>query len=135
VPDILLETINAMTTRTAFYRRAPAITTREGQRLNTIVIWPPERARSGSYSDCFDPMWCLTGYMTKCLDDLVNLQVGDEALLNRHTVDLSRGGNVVKYYAASDDGTELRKWTYEQHIVVAECFGIDELGDKFKRNN
>jgi len=141
VPDILLETINAMTTRRGFYRRAPTITTREGRRLNTVVIWPSERARSGSYSDCFDPMWYLTGHMTKCLDnlverlaflyrrvknegisdiiatregDLVFLQLGDEHLLNRHAFDLSKGGNVVKYYAASDDGTELREWTYEQ---------------------
>ena len=141
VPDNLLETINAMTTRGGFYRLAPAITTREGRRLNTVVIWPSEKARSGSYSDCFDPMWYLTGHMTKCLDDLVErlaflyrrvknegisdiiakregdlvlLQVGDEHLLNRHTFDLSKGGNVVKYCAASDDGTELREWTYEQ---------------------
>lgn len=141
VPDTLLETISAMTTRGGFYRRAPAITTREGQRLNTLVIWPPEKARRGSYSDCFDPMWYLTGHMTKCLDDLVDrlaflyrrvknegvsdiiatrdgdlvfLQRGDEHLLNRHTFDLSRGGNVVKYYARSDYGTELREWTYEQ---------------------
>jgi hypothetical protein len=141
VPDTLLETFNAMTTRRGFYRYAPAITTREGQRLNTIVIWPPEKARRSSYSDCFDPMWYLTGHMTKCLDDLVerlaflyrrvknegisdiiatregdlvSLQLGDEHLLNRHTFDLSRGGNVVKYYTRSDYGTELREWTYEQ---------------------
>ena len=141
VPDTLLETISAMTTRGGFYRRAPAITTREGQRLNTIVIWPPEKARRGSYSDCFDPMWYLTGHMTKCLDDLVDrlaflyrrvknegvsdiiatrdgdlvfLQRGNEHLLNRHTFDLSRGGNVVKYYAHSNNGIELREWTYEQ---------------------
>ena len=141
VPDILLETINAMTTRRGFYRRAPTTTTREGRRLNTIVIWPSQRVRSGSYSDCFDPMWYLTGHMTKCLDDLVErlaflyrrvknegisdiiatrqgdsvfLQLGDEHLLNRHIFDLSKGGNVVKYHAASDDSTELREWTYEQ---------------------
>jgi len=141
VPDTLLESFSAMTTRGGFYRYAPAITTREGQKLNTIVIWPPEKARKGSYSDCFDPMWYLTGHMTKCLDDLVdrlaflyrrvknegisdiitmrqgdlvNLQMGDEALLNRHTFDLSKGGNVVKYYTRSDYGTELREWTYEQ---------------------
>jgi peroxiredoxin len=141
VPDTLLETVNAMTTRGGFYRNAPAITTREGQRLNTLVIWPPEKARRDSYSDCFDPMWYLTGHMTKCLDDLVErlaflyrrvknegisdiiatrqgdlvfLQLGDERLLNRHTFDLSKDGNVVKYYAASDGGTEVREWTYEQ---------------------
>ena len=141
VTDTLLESISAMTTRGGFYRRAPAITTREGRRLSTLVIWPPEKARRGSYSDCFDPMWYLTGHMTKCLDDLVerlaflyrrvknegisdiiatsqgdlvSLQLGDEHLLNRHTFDLSRGGNVVKYYTRSDYGTELREWTYEQ---------------------
>ena len=141
VPDTLLETFSAMTTRGGFYRRAPAITTREGKRLSTVVIWPPEKARRGSYSDCFDPMWYLTGHMTKCLDDLVDrlaflyrrvknegvsdiiamrrgdlvdLQLGNEHLVNRHTFDLSRGGNVVKYYARSDGGTELREWTYEQ---------------------
>jgi hypothetical protein len=141
VPDTLLETFDAMTTRGGFYRNAPAITTREGQRLNTLVIRPPEKARSGSYSDCFDPMWYLTGHMTKCTDDLLErlaflyrrvknegisdiiatrrgdlvfLQLGDEHLLNRHTFDLSKGGNVVKYYAASDGETELREWTYER---------------------
>ncbi|HCO96895.1 MAG TPA: hypothetical protein DIU00_23655 [Phycisphaerales bacterium] len=141
VSDTLLEALNAMTTRGGFYRRAPAITTREGQRLNTIVIWPPERAHRSSYSDCFDPMWYLTGHMTKCLDDLVDrlaflyrrvknqgasdiiatrqgdlvfLQLGNENILTRHTFDLSRGGNVVKYYAHSNNGTELREWTYEQ---------------------
>jgi hypothetical protein len=141
VPDTLLETFDAMTTRGGFYRNAPAITTREGQRLNTFVIQPPEKARSGSYSDCFDPMWYLSGHMTKCTDDLLErlvflyrrvknegisdiiatrrgdlvfLQLGDEHLSSRHTFDLSKGGNVVKYYAASDVETELREWTYEQ---------------------
>jgi len=141
LPDTLLETLNAMTTRGGFYRRAPAIITREGQRLSTTVIWPPERALRASNTDCFDPMWYLSGHITKCTDDLIDrlaflyrrvknegvshiiatsqgdlvfLQLGDENLLNRHTFDLSKGGNVVKFYAHSDTGTELREWTYEQ---------------------
>ena len=141
LPDTLLETISAMITRGGFYRRAPAITTREGQRLSTIVIWPPERALRASNTDCFDPVWYLSGHMTKCTDDLIGrlaflyrrvknegvshiiatsrsdlvfLQIGDKNLLNRHTFDLSKGGNVVKFYAHSDTGTELREWTYEQ---------------------
>jgi len=141
IPDTLLETINAMITRGGFYRRAPAIITREGQRLSTTVIWPPERAIRSSNTNCFDPMWYLSGHMTKCTNDLIDrlaflyrrvknegvshiiatsqgdlvfLQLGDENLLNRHTFDLSKGGNVVNFYAHSDTGTELREWTYEQ---------------------
>jgi hypothetical protein len=134
------EPISAMTTRMGFYRRAPGITTREGERLCTLVIWPPERARRRSYSECFNPMWYLTGHMTKLTDDFIGLLVflygrvkndgathiiatrdgnviilerGNESLVNRHTFDLSRGGNVAKYFAQDQGGTERREWTYE----------------------
>ncbi|OHB75054.1 MAG: hypothetical protein A2Z25_12410 [Planctomycetes bacterium RBG_16_55_9] len=65
------EPFSAMTTRAGYYRHAPRITTREGERLHTLVILPPERARRSSYSDSFNPMWYLTGHITKGTDDLV----------------------------------------------------------------
>ena len=135
------EPFSAMTTRMGFYRHAPGITTLEGDRLNTLVIWPPERARRSSYSDSFNPMWYLTGHMTKCTDDFIGLLVflyrrvkndgtaniiatrdgdvvilerGNETVLNRHYFSLTQGGNVVKYYARDQNGTERRTWTYEQ---------------------
>ena len=136
----VLEPFSAMITRAGYYRHAPGITTRDGRRLNTLVIWPPERARRRSYSECFNPMWYLTGHMTKLTDDFIGLLVflygrvkndgathiiatrdgdvvilerGNESLVNRHTFDLARGGNVVKYFAQSQGDTERREWTYE----------------------
>ena len=135
------EPFSAMTARMGFYRHAPSITTREGERLHTLVIWPPERARRSSYSDSFNPMWYLTGHMTKCTDDFIGLLVflyrrvknegapdliatrdgdvviletGNETVLNRHYFSLTQGGNVVKYFARDQSGTEQREWTYEQ---------------------
>jgi len=141
----VLEPFSAMTTRMGFYRRAPSITTREGKRLHTLVIWPPERARRSSYSKSFNPMWYLTGHMTKCTDDLIGrlaflyrrvkndgapyinatrddnvviLEIDNGTVLSRHTFDLVRGGNVVKYFARDQSGTERREWTYEQKVGV-----------------
>ena len=141
VSRTVLEPFSAMTTRMGFYRRAPSITTREGKRLHTLVIWPPERAHRSSYAGCFNPMWYLTGHMTKATDDLVKrlvflyrrvknegascinatrdgnvviLEIDNGTVLNRHTFDLVRGGNVVKYFAQDQNGTERREWTYEQ---------------------
>ena len=141
VSKTVSEPISAMTTRMGFYRRAPSITTREGERLCTLVIWPPGRARRSSYSECFNPMWYLTGHMTKLTDDfigrlvflyrrvvndgapyikatrdgdLVILEIDNGTVLNRHTFDLARGGNVVKYFGQGQNGTERREWTYEQ---------------------
>lgn len=132
---------SAMTTREGFYRYAPAITTLEGERLNTLVIWPPERARRRSYSESFNPMWYLTGHMTKCTDDFIGrlvflyrrvkndgtpniiatrdgdvviLETGNETVLNRHYFSLTQGGNVVKYYGRDQNGTEQREWIYER---------------------
>jgi hypothetical protein len=139
--EILREPFTAMITREGYYRHAPGITTLDGERLNTLVIQPPEKARSGSYTDCFDPMWYLTGHMAKVTDDLVErlaflysqvkndgvtqitstrdgnlviLENKDGGIFNRHTFDLSQGGNVVKYEAGSDNVAELRTWSYEQ---------------------
>jgi len=142
VPDgEWLETVSSMTKDDAFYNYSHAITTVMGQKLNTLVIWPRAKARRYSTAECFNPMWYLTGHMTKCTDDLaerlmffyrqaknpnfsdvsvtrdgnlVILEVGDEILLNHHEFDLSKGGNIVKYYAKSEKGTELRRWTYGQ---------------------
>jgi|GEM_PF-2316142 len=141
----VLEPLSAMTTRHGFYRYAPGITTREGERLNTLVIWPPERARRRSYSECFNPMWYLTGHMTKLTDDFIGrlvflyrrvkndgapyinatrngnvviLEIDNGTVLNRHYFDLAQGGNVVKYFAQSGGDTELREWTYERKAGV-----------------
>jgi hypothetical protein len=141
VSKVVMEPINAMMTRMGYYRRAPSITTREGKRLCTLVIWPPERARRASQSECFNPMWYLTGQMTKATDDLVQRLVflyrrvkndGDQRIkatregdvvmleldwgtvLNRHYFSLVRGGNVVKYFGRDQSSTEQREWTYEQ---------------------
>lgn len=135
------EPFSAMTTRMGYYRRAPGITTREGKRLHTLVILPPERTRRSSYAGCFDPMWYLTGCMTKCLDDVVErlvflyrrvkndgakgiiatreddvviLELDRGTVLNRHYFSLARGGNVVKFFARDQKGTEWREWTYER---------------------
>ncbi len=141
VSKTVMEPVSAMTTRMGYYRRAPSITTLEGERLCTLVIWPPERARRRSYSECFDPMWYLTGHITKATDDLVKrlvflyrrvkndgakdiiatregdmviLELDSEIVLNRHTFSLAQGGNVVKYFAQSQGDAERREWTYEQ---------------------
>jgi len=135
------EPFSAMTTRMGYYRRAPGITTREGKRLHTLVILPPERTRRSSYAGCFDPMWYLTGCMTKCMDDVVErlvflyrrvkndgaqgiiatreddvviLELDRGTVLNRHYFSLARGGNVVKFFARDQKGTEWREWTYER---------------------
>ncbi|MBN2316603.1 MAG: hypothetical protein JXM79_21930, partial [Sedimentisphaerales bacterium] len=140
IPKTVSEPVNAMTTRMGYYHRAPSITTREGERLCTLVIWPLERARR-SYEGCFDPMWYLTGHKTLCTDDLVERLVflyrrvkneGDQRIkatregdgvileldwgtvLNRHTFSLVRGGNVVKYFGRDQNSTDRREWTYEQ---------------------
>ena len=137
----VLEPFSGMTTRAGYYRHAPGIITRDGRRLNTLVIWPPERARRASQSDCFNPMWYLTGHMTKCLDDLVErlvflyrrvkndgapgiiamregniviLELKRETVLNRHYFSLAQGGNMVEYFGRDQDSEERREWTYEQ---------------------
>jgi hypothetical protein len=54
----------------AFYVCAPHVITYEGERQNTLVIWPREKSQDGVYSYSFDPMWYLTGKMTAGGDDL-----------------------------------------------------------------
>jgi hypothetical protein len=148
---------NEMAKGDAFYVYAPGYKTKEGETRNALVIWPEGKgkARKQSYYDSFDPMWYLTGHMTKCTDDLperlmfyyreannpelsegtvtrdgdlVVLEVRSDDLLNRHEFDLSKGGNVVKYYAESPlEGTELREWTYEQKegVWIPKTFALE----------
>ncbi len=138
------EISNKMTKKDAFYVCEPAFTTKEGERRNTLVIWPVRKARRKVYSYSFDPMWYLTGPMTAGGDDLTEMlmafyqrannpefapghtlkvmrdsnlivfETRNEGIVNRHEFDLSKGGNVVKYYGESNTGNELREWTYEQ---------------------
>ena len=150
-----LETTNAMTKGDGFYNYAPRITKRDGERLSALVIWPRARARELSETDCFHPMWYLTGHMTKCTDDLaerlmylhrkantrgfssnvtvtrdgdvVILELHSEVVLNHFEFDLFKGGNIVKYYGKGKTATELREWTYEEkdRIWVVNTFALD----------
>jgi len=129
--------VDAMMRGNAFYRYAPGITTREGKRHNTLVIWPAERARKAAYSDSFDPMWYLTESKYDLVEkllfhyreannpelipgtvrrdgDLVILETKGSVALNRHEFDLSKGGNLVRYYAESSRAVEDRTLAYEE---------------------
>lgn len=149
-----LETINTMRKGAGYYKYAHGYTLNDGTKLNSLVIWPGYKARREAYGSGFDPMRYMTGHITKCTDDLaerlmyyyrrassfkstsvkvsregnvVTLEVQGEVALNHHEFDLSKGGNIVKYYGESDGGTELREWTYEQKdgVWVLQTFSKD----------
>lgn len=150
-----LETVNAMTKGDAFYHYAPRFTERDGERSSALVIWPRARARKFSETDCIHPMWYQTGHMTKCTDDLSErlmylyrkansrgfssnvtvtrdgdvmiLELQSEVVLNHFEFDLSKGGNIVKYYGKGKTATEHREWTYEEKngIWVVNTFALD----------
>ncbi len=130
------EVSNEMKKGDAFYHCWPGVTTRAGEKKNTLVILPASEARKGAYSYSFDPMWYLThrGHdLTERLmfyyreaanpdltpgtikrqGDLVILETQGGGVVNRYTFDLAQGGNLVNYYAEASEGVENCDWSYE----------------------
>lgn len=140
-----------------FYICASDYITNEREKQNSLVILPKEKAEEGVYSYSFDPMWYLKGRVADDTDDLsemlmffykkandpnfapdnllkvkrdgnlVVFDTGLEGLINRYTFDLSKSGFIVEYYGESNEGVELRKWSYEKlnGIWIPKSFSLD----------
>jgi hypothetical protein len=127
------------------YRFAPGEITKDGEKLNTLVIVPRQGQRIEGFSTDFHPMWYLAHYGQDINDELLyaytnreilntaeirhsisrqaNVIVWEkqsEAVVNRFHFDLSKGGSLLRYEAQNEKkaGREVWEWQWENYSGV-----------------
>lgn len=100
--DWIKDVTNEMRKDDAFYVCKPGYITKEGEKGNTLVILPSNRAEEGVYSYSFDPMWYLKGPITTGdVDDLEKTlmffyrKANDPNFAPRNTLEVKRDDNLV----------------------------------------